>query len=125
MFEKGQGDQYRGKSIDEININVNNLISGESSDDEMIESQNQATSTPRASTPTNFFLKSPILSPPTKMFTISQIANKNKLKITEKKIKSKITITPWNDQEKSTITKYFKNTYYWVKPREKKNVKIS
>jgi len=55
MIEKGEGDQYRGKSIDEININVNDLVSGESSDDEMIESPSQGTSTP-----TSFFLKSPM-----------------------------------------------------------------
>lgn len=86
MIEKGQGDQYRGKSLDQININVNDLISDESSDDEIIESSTQATSisrtfTPRASTPTYFFPKSPIVSPPTKHFTANQITNKNKLKI--------------------------------------------
>lgn len=76
MIEKGQGDQYRGKSIDEININVNDLISGESSDEEIIESPNQATSTPRSSTPTSFFPKSPIVSPPTNNFTAGQLTNK-------------------------------------------------
>ncbi|XP_050059864.1 uncharacterized protein LOC126551137 [Aphis gossypii] len=93
MIEKGQGDQYRGKSIDEININVNDLISGESSDEEIIESPNQATSTPR---------------------------NKNKLKITEKKIKHKITIIPWNDDEKSITTKYFKKYILLGKAPRKK-----
>lgn len=54
------------------------------------------------------------------MFTVSQIENKNKLKITQNKIKRKITIIPWNDQEKSTITKYFKKYILLGKAPRKK-----
>lgn len=103
MIEKGQGDKYRGKSIDEININVNDLISDESGDDEINEPLNQATaSTERSSTSTSYVSKSPIISPSTKSFTTNDI-DKTKLKI-----KQKIIIIPWNDDEKSITTKYFK-----------------
>lgn len=33
MMEKGEADQYRGKNLDEINVNVNGLVSEESEED--------------------------------------------------------------------------------------------
>jgi len=32
MMEKGQGNEYRGKSLDEIDIDVDELLSGEEED---------------------------------------------------------------------------------------------
>jgi len=41
MMEKGQGNEYSGKSLDEIDIDVDELVSGEEEDSADEENENE------------------------------------------------------------------------------------
>lgn len=92
MIEKGDGNKYRGKNMDEININVNELISdAESTDDENEKPENDTNEEP---------INSTILLPTPE---ISCALDKNQ--IISPKIKN---IIPWSYEKRALATKFFK-----------------
>lgn len=89
MMENGKGNEYRGKSLDEININVNELVyDEESTDNEEKKPEDQLIQKP--------FIGSPLTK---------NSVNKTK---TLRQTTKKITVVPWFEAEKSAATKYFK-----------------
>ncbi|XP_050056575.1 uncharacterized protein LOC126555514 [Aphis gossypii] len=89
MMENGKGNEYRGKSLDEININVNELVSDEeSTDNEEKKSEDQ-------------LIKKPLIGSPLTKNSV----NKTK---TIRQTTKKIAVVPWSEAEKSAATKYFK-----------------
>lgn len=104
-MEKGEGQKYRGKTLDEINISDNDLVSDEEeneADDDLQEKDtsldlnliNELNSEEHAKTLTRSVIK-------------KQMLNKN------------IKIIPWTDNEKQIMTKHFKNNIFLNKAPKK------
>lgn len=90
MMENGKGNEYRGKSLDEININVNELLSDEeSTDNEEKKSEvEQLGQKP--------LIDTPLTKKPTNVTK------------TVRQFSKKIAVVPWSEAEKSAATKFFK-----------------
>lgn len=103
MMEKGEGNQYRGKNLDEININVDDLVSDEhtSTDDEDANDE-PLSQLPNRSSVHISSINTPINSPLTKM------TGKITTQLSERKLAKKVIIVPWKAEEKSIAFKYFK-----------------
>lgn len=100
MMEKGQWNEYRGKSLDEIDIDVDELVSGEEEDSADEENEiiiNQATA-----------LKTIELNK-NKSNSSAKVKSQKHVKLGTKGSKIKKTIViPWSEGDKGIVTSYFK-----------------
>lgn len=101
MMEKGRGEEFRGKNLDEININIDSLISDEendgnlSKDDDRINENNEK-------------LKTTEEKAAAKKIVNHSKSNYNKNKSDLKsKVKPKCNRVPWTDEERQTALRYF------------------
>lgn len=95
-MEKGEGQKYRGKSLDEIDISANDLISADEEEEYGVDDDfNEKDS-------------SPVLN---KNQTIEPIMEEpySELPIIKKQKKKSIMIIPWSEKEKHLATQHFKN----------------
>lgn len=94
MMEKGEGQEYRGKNLDEININIDDLLSSEDSEDEFKDAHLDE--------------------------SLQQVSNKVEQKMNVS-IKKKITVVPWSKEDKDIVTSYFKQHILLGKTPRKKD----
>jgi len=129
MMEKGEADQYRGKNFDEIDVNVDGLVSEEScnSDTDFSgseEGDNAEETTSKTKTEMeNILVKSispqpkivqPQISTPTTPQPRKTRQNKRTCK--EKKFNR----VPWTEEQKKLTTKYFqKHVLLKIPPKKK------
>jgi len=99
-MEKGEGQKYRGKTLDEINISANDLVSDEDeneADDDLQEKDS-----------------SPDLD------LINELNTEEPRSVIKKQMLNKnIKIIPWTDNEKQIMTKHFKNNIFLNKAPKK------
>jgi len=109
-MEKGQGNEYRGKSLDEIDINVDELLSGEedSEDEENEININEATALKTVKLCEN--------KPKSKDKSLKKVSNQVQLG----SIKKKKIVIPWSEQDKGIVTSYFQK-YILLGKTPKKN----
>lgn len=107
MMEKGEGHEYRGKTLDEININVNELVSDEQDSDENESDKCMD----QQSTSTQVTTHAPVSMTTQKQpkeelsVTEKKASNNKNLKVVNSKKK---VIIPWLNEEKSVTKQYFK-----------------
>jgi len=103
MMEKGQGNEYRGKSLDEIDIDVDELLSGEedSTDEENEIDIYQTTALKTIKLNKNKSNSS------IKDKSQKQVPNQVEVGTKGSKIKKTIVI-PWSEEDKVIVTSYFK-----------------
>jgi len=111
-MEKGQGNEYRGKNLDEIDINVNELVSGEedSEDEENEININEDTALKTIKLSKN----KPNSSIKDK--SLKQVSNQVELG----SIKKKVIVIPWSEGDKGIVTSYFQK-YILLGKTPKKN----
>lgn len=141
MMEKGEADQYRGKNFDEIDVNVDGLVSEESGnsdtdfsgseEEDNAEETTLKTATERENISTKSISPQPKIAQPqisTPTTPQPRKTRNNKRTCKEKKFNR----VPWTEDQKSLTTKYFqKHVLLKVPPKKKeceefikKNTKI-
>lgn len=108
MMEKGQGNEYRGKTLDEININVDSVISDvdeieNSSDDDIINEKVTNNLNIFNEEDIEYDKKSPLLKS-NKIQDNTQITKCTKTT----NAKSKFCRVPWTDKQKKVTDEFFK-----------------
>lgn len=122
MMEKGQGQEFRGKTLDEININVNSLVSDEDNNDSPDDTEGNEDKDIEELTLSveknidnlddiekneNNTLSINMIDHTTQLETYTDIVNNtNSMKI--KKKHTTFVRTPWSKIEKEVTTEYFK-----------------
>lgn len=123
MMEKGDANEYRGKNLDDININIDGLVSEESEnnnsdlsepelDDEIIKEQELKKQTHCG----------PISSTPPRRISTKQCKQKNKNTTEVKnssKPKKKFDRIPWTDEQRQITVTYFQKHILLKKPPKK------
>lgn len=118
MMENGKGNEYRGKSLDEININLDELLSGEEEEDSTEENEENGENG------TNLNQATPLQptlnkSKSSRKDSLKQVSDNVKLAIKGAK-KKKIIVVPWSDEDRAIVTSHFKKHIHLGKAPKKK-----
>lgn len=137
MMEKGNAEQYRGKNLDDININVEGLISDESDGNETdiscLEGENTESNSSQETTLSKLIeqkMSKTSTSEPNQNFVTKQQVRKKDLqneatKAQVQKKEKKLIRLPWTDQQKLITTTHFQRHILLKIPPKKNNVKNS
>lgn len=117
MMENGKGNEYRGKSLDEININLDELLSGEEEEDSAEENEENGENG------TNLNQATPLQptlnkSKSSRKDSLKQVSDNVKLAIKGAK-KKKIIVVPWSDEDRAIVTSHFKKHIHLGKAPKK------
>lgn len=122
MMEKGDANEYRGKNLDDININIDGLVSEESENNSDLSEPELHDEIPREQEPKKQTLCAPISSTPPRRVPTKQC--KQIIKTTtdvknSSKPKKKFDRIPWTDEQRKITVKYFQKHILLKKPPKK------
>lgn len=102
-MENGKGHKYRGKSLDEIDIQFDSLISDKESDMDIIDNEDDDE---------QLYINSDIQRNTTLNAKNTELLQSINLSNEKTPSKKKVTIVPWTEKEKSITLTFFRKHYY-------------